>query len=109
MSEIEPAVTPRPNRSFNRLSVLASSRRSKMFGVAEIVALSISCLIFLLVLFSYLYFAVPARLRRENLRSDRTQLENNLKKSETIVNKGQGSNKPWTRFLKVSNGLKQQD
>ena len=66
-----------------------SARRDKMFGVAEIVALSISCFILLLVLFSYLYFLLPARSRLQAARTDKTQLQANLEKSKSIVSHDQ--------------------
>ena len=66
-----------------------SARRDKMFGVAEIVALSVSCFILLLVLFSYLYFLLPARSRLQAARTDKTQLQANLEKSKSIVSHDQ--------------------
>ena len=44
-----------------QVSTFVSSRRSKMFGLAEIVGLTLSCLVLLLVIFSYFYFLLPHR------------------------------------------------
>lgn len=84
-------------RSFNertykeRVSEFISSRRGKMFGVAEVVALAGSCFVLALVLFSYLYFLVPARSRIASLNTDRKQVETNLKTLDTVVNNEQGT------------------
>ena len=50
-----------------RVSEFLASRRGKMFGVAEVAALASSCFVLALVLFSYLYFLVPARSRVASL------------------------------------------
>ncbi len=86
MSEV--TTTPeRPKKSevSRRVQGFLSSRRSGMFGVAEIAALSGSCLILLLVLFSYVYFMIPARSRAISLLDDRARLQTNLKKSQQIL------------------------
>jgi Tfp pilus assembly protein PilO len=70
-----------------RMSAFLESRRGKMFGVAEVVALAGSCLVLALVLFSYLYFVVPARSRINSLNADRQQLHTNLKTLDGVVNK----------------------
>lgn len=74
-----------------RVSEFVASRRGKMFGLAEVVALAGSCLVLALVLFSYLYFLVPARSRIAGLNADRKQVETNIEKLEGIVNKEQGA------------------
>ena len=56
-----------------------------MFGIAEIVALGLSCFVLLVVLLSYLYFLLPARSRLQTARDDLTKLQANLKKSQSIV------------------------
>ena len=74
-----------------RVSEFVDSRRGKMFGIAEVVALAGSCFVLALVLFSYLYFLVPARSRISSLNTDRKQIETNIKTLETVVNKEHGS------------------
>jgi Tfp pilus assembly protein PilO len=77
-----------PNRAYNaRFSEFVSSRRGKMFGVAEVVALAGSCFVLVLVLLSYLYFLVPARSRIASLNADRKQLQTNLQTLDSVVNK----------------------
>jgi Tfp pilus assembly protein PilO len=61
-----------------RMSEFLDSRRGKMFGVAEVVALVGSCFVLALVLLSYLYFLVPARSRVTSLNNDRQQTLSNL-------------------------------
>ena len=74
-----------------RVSEFVDSRRGKMFGVAEVVALAGSCFVLALVLFSYLYFLVPARSRIASSKTDRQQLETNIKTLEGVVNNDQGT------------------
>src|ERR1044071_4139293 len=72
-------------KSSNSLTNLLDSRRGKMFGIAEIVALALSCLVLFLVLMSYLYFLVPARGRRVAVEGDQARLQSNLVKLRRIV------------------------
>jgi Tfp pilus assembly protein PilO len=74
-----------------RVNEFLASRRGKMFGVAEVVALAGSCFVLALVLFSYLYFLVPARSRISSLNTDRKQVETNLKTLDDVVNKEHGT------------------
>lgn len=74
-----------------RLSTFIDSRRGKMFGVAEVAGLAGSCLILLLVLFSYLYFVVPARSQVTSLTAEKTRLQNNLQTLQGVVSKGQNT------------------
>ena len=89
----EEQVQPRiSNRAYKeRFSEFIASRRGKMFGVAEVVALAGSCFVLALVLFSYLYFLVPARSRISSLNTDRKQVETNLKTLNDVVNKEHGT------------------
>ena len=88
----EPRTAPVTERNYKgRVTQFVHSRRGKMFGVAEVVALAGSCFILALVLFSYLYFLVPARSRVASLNADRKQLETNLKTLDVVFNKEQGT------------------
>ncbi|HSE32209.1 MAG TPA: GspMb/PilO family protein [Pyrinomonadaceae bacterium] len=81
-----PPLTPPVKTTVStRMSAYLSARRNSMFGVAEIMALGVSCLIFVLVLFSYLYFLIPARSQTASLTAERTQLQTNLIKSRQIL------------------------
>lgn len=80
--------TPRSIQTSNKLRAVISSRRDKMFGIAEIGALGGSCLLFLLVLLSYLYFLIPARSKVTSLEADRARLKTNVEKMDSIVNTG---------------------
>ena len=64
-----------------RFSEFIASRRGKMFGIAEVVALAGSCFVLALVLLSYLYFLVPARSRVATANTDLNQLQANLLES----------------------------
>lgn len=83
-------ITTAPRSSYKqRLSTFVYSRRGKMFGVAEVAALAGSCLVLLLVLFSYIYLVVPARLRVSSLNEDKARLQTNLQTLQGVVSKGQ--------------------
>ncbi|HVF22099.1 MAG TPA: GspMb/PilO family protein [Pyrinomonadaceae bacterium] len=87
MSTEEVKAAPRTVQYKQRLTTFRDSRRGKMFGVAEVAALAGSCLVLLLVLFSYLYFLVPARSRVSSLNEDKTRLQANLKTLGGVVDK----------------------
>ena len=70
-----------------RMSEFVVSRRGKMFGIAEVVAVAGSCLVLALVLLSYLYFLVPARSRLSSLNADRSQVQANLQTLSGVVHK----------------------
>ncbi len=81
-----------PSRTYNaRFSDFVSSRRGKMFGIVEVAALAGSCFVLAVVLFSYLYFVVPARSRIASLNADRKQLQTNLQTLDGVVNKEQNT------------------
>jgi Tfp pilus assembly protein PilO len=84
------AVVATPKRS-NTLTNLLDSRRGKMFGIAEIIALALSCFVLFLVLLSYLYFLVPARGRRSAVEADQIRLQQNLVKLRSIVDVAQNT------------------
>ena len=81
----------RERRYKQTVSQFLDSRRGKMFGVAEVLALGVSCLILALVLLSYLYFLVPARSRVASLAQDRKQLQTNLQTLQSVVKNDQTS------------------
>src|SRR5215470_14777442 len=72
-----------------RVSEFLASRRGKMFGVAEVVALLLSCFVLALVLLSYLYFLVPARSRLTSLNADLKQTQTNLQTLGDMFKKDQ--------------------
>ena len=82
-----------------QVTSFVSSRRSKMFGLAEIAGLSLSFLVLLLVIFSYFYFLVPARTHLEELRSDRTQRQTNVDTLTSVVNTDQNKKENITRII----------
>lgn len=75
----------------SRVNEFLVSRRGKMFGVAEVAGLAGSCFVLLLVLFSYLYFVVPARSRLASLNTDLKQTQTNLQTLGGVVNKDQNT------------------
>jgi hypothetical protein len=68
-----------------RMSEFFDSRRGKMFGIAEVIALVGSCFVLTLVLLSYLYFLVPARSKVTSLKNDRQQTLTNLETLAKLV------------------------
>jgi hypothetical protein len=86
----EPQMEPQSKQARGysvRMSEFLASRRGKMFGIAEVVALVGSCFVLTLVLLSYLYFLVPARSKVASLKSDRQQTLTNLETLDKLVGK----------------------
>lgn len=81
-----------PKRGYQeRFSDFLHSRRGKMFGLAEVAALTGSCFVLALVLLSYLYFLVPARSRIASLNADRKQVQTNLQTLNSVVRSDQST------------------
>ena len=87
----EPRSPSTAHKYKGRVSEFITSRRGKMFGVAEVAALAGSCFVLALVLFSYLYFLVPARSRITSTNRDRQQVQTNLQKLNSVVSTEQGT------------------
>ena len=81
-----------------RLSEFFDSRRGKMFGIAEVIALVGSCFVLTLVLLSYLYFLVPARSKVTSLQNDRQQTLTNLETLDKLVGKETNSKETVDRI-----------
>ncbi len=82
----EPSATP-PTRRHDmrvRFQRLRKSRRSGMFGVAEVIALGGSVVIFLTVLLGYFYFLVPARSNLQEHQLERARLQNQLRTTQDL-------------------------
>ncbi len=83
---------PAQKREFRmRFNSLRISRRSPIFGVAEIIGLAGSLLILVLVVVAYLYFLVPARSRRATLELERARLQSQLRNSQDVLMRGQST------------------
>lgn len=80
---------PRRTSYSVRVSEFLASRRGKMFGLAEVVALAGSCFVLTLVLLSYLYFFVPARSRLASLNVELKQTQTNLQTLSNVFTKDQ--------------------
>ena len=88
----ELAGTPTPTRRHDiklKLQRIRKSRRSGMFGVAEIIALGGSVVILLTVLLSYVYFLIPARSHLRARQLERSRLQNQLRSSQDLMRQGQ--------------------
>jgi len=81
-----------------RMSEFFDSRRGKMFGIAEVIALVGSCGVLTLVLLSYLYFLVPARSKVTSLQNDRQQTLTNLETLDKLVGKETNSKETVDRI-----------
>jgi Tfp pilus assembly protein PilO len=91
MSEELVGTTP-PSRGRDirtRLQRIRKSRRSGMFGLAEIVALGGSVVILITVLLSYIYFLVPARSQLQERQLERSRLQKQLRSTHDLVRAGQ--------------------
>jgi len=82
---------PRQTSYSVRVSEFLASRRGKMFGVAEVVALAGSCFVLTMVILSYLYFYLPARSRLASLNADLKQTQANLQTLGTVFAKDQNT------------------
>jgi Tfp pilus assembly protein PilO len=83
---------PARNHEFRaRINKLRVSRKSGVFGVAEIIGLAGGLLILVLVVVAYLYFLVPARSRRAALELERARLQSQLKNSQEVLVAGQST------------------
>ena len=82
---------PRKTSYSVRVTEFLASRRGKMFGVAEVVALAGSCFVLALVLLSYLYFLVPARSRLASANTELKQTQANLQTLGTVFSKDQNT------------------
>ncbi len=72
-----------------RLTQFRGSRRQGMFGIAELVAVSLSVLVVLLVLVSYFYFLLPAQSRLASLQRERERLQTLLRSSTDVMRRGE--------------------
>ncbi len=84
--------TPPPTRRHDirmKLQRIRKSRRSGMFGVAEIIAVGGSVVILLTVLLSYVYFLIPARSHLRERQLERSRLQNQLRSSLDLMRQGQ--------------------
>jgi hypothetical protein len=73
-----------------------------VIGPAEVIGLLGTALILLLVIGSYLYFLVPARLRLSSLESERSLLQVQVRNSEDVVSSGQTTGE---RVLSITQSL----
>ena len=88
----ELAGTPTPTRRHDiklKLQRIRKSRRSGVFGVAEIIAVGGSAVILLAVLLSYVYFLIPARSHLRARQLERSRLQNQLRSSQDLMRQGQ--------------------
>ena len=100
----EPRVRRRPQIRAN-LQRLRASRRQGMFGVAEILGLGCSALILIIVIISYFYLLVPARSRLETLQLERARLQNQLRNSLEIIQKGQNTQSTVVKITESLEGF----
>jgi Tfp pilus assembly protein PilO len=84
--------TPPPTRRQDirmKLQRMRKSRRSGMFGLAEMFALGGSVVILLTVLLSYVYFLIPARSHLQERQLERSRLQKQLRSSDDLMRQGQ--------------------
>jgi Tfp pilus assembly protein PilO len=91
MSQQAPPPLAKKHEIRARINKLRVSRKSGVFGVAEIIGLAGGLLILVLVVVGYLYFLVPARSRRATLELERARLQSQLKNSQDVLVEGQST------------------
>jgi Tfp pilus assembly protein PilO len=69
-----------------RLERVHKWRQRGMFGITEIVGLVCSGLMLFAIVFSYVYFLLPARARLDSLQFERSQLQSQLRSAQEDVN-----------------------
>jgi Tfp pilus assembly protein PilO len=70
-----------------RFKQLKATRSRGMFGVAELIGVSASLLMLLLMLVSYFYFLLPAQSRLSSLQRERDRLQTLLHSSNDVLKK----------------------
>jgi len=88
---VEVQTQPRRTGYSLRVSEFLASRRGKMFGIAEVVALAGSCFVLALVLMSYVYFLVPARSRLASLNAELKQTQTNVQTLDSLFQNDQNT------------------
>jgi len=68
-----------------RIDKLRQSRQRSMFGLPEVAGFAASLLLFIIAVFAYLYFLVPADLRLSALQRERTLLQEQLRGAQEGV------------------------
>jgi len=91
MSQHAPPPPTQKHEFRTRINRLRVTRKSGVFGVAEIIALAGSLLILVLVVIAYLYFLVPERSRRAALELERARLQSQLRNSQDVLVQGQST------------------
>ena len=88
---VEVQTEPRRTGYSLRVNEFLASRRGKMFGIAEVVALAGSCFVLALVLMSYVYFLVPARSRLASLNAELKQTQTNVQTLDSLFQNDQNT------------------
>lgn len=83
-------LTSTRERIRSSLNNLGPSER-RIFGSAELIGLAGSVLILLLVVFSYLYFLVPANSQLVALQTQRSLLQTQLRDLQNVVQRGEST------------------
>src|SRR5882672_3298147 len=83
--------TARAEQIRRRLRQFRGSRRQGMFGMAEMIGVSISVLLVLLVLVSYFYFLLPAQSRLASQQRERERLQTLLHSSTDVMRRGENT------------------
>lgn len=87
--------TPPARRSANRdrlragIQKLNFTSEQRIFGPAEIIGLAGAMFVLVLVVVSYLYFLLPANTRLEELLSERSLLQSELRDLKNVVSQGE--------------------
>src|ERR1043166_7326734 len=93
MSEPTPAARRSPNRDRLRAGFqkLNFSNERRIVGPAELIGLTGAVFILVLVVVSYLYFLLPANTRLDELMSERSLLQSQLRDLKGVVSQGEST------------------
>ena len=82
-----------------RFDALRITRRRAALGLPEFAALAVAALLLLTTLFAYLFLLVPARSRRESLKTERGEMERLLQSQRTNIGEGKDTEQRVTDIL----------
>ncbi|MBC7909196.1 MAG: hypothetical protein H7Y30_01765 [Pyrinomonadaceae bacterium] len=85
-STLEKGAPARREQIRVRFDKLRRSRQQGMFGISEIAGLAASGVMLLAILFSYVYFLVPARARVKATQDERIRLQDRVRLAQEGVN-----------------------
>ena len=86
-----------------RLNKLRGSRRRSIVGLPELVGLAVAGLLLVAALFSYFYLLLPQQSRLNDLQSQRTRLQSELRQTDETLRSGEDTQTSVDKILQSLN------